>query len=99
MPFSLFVYYNEMVHTSKTTKDTTSAQENFFCLEKIYQMMPKSIHLTKVEKSGPDWSGPVVHVASGLQKLMQSARRDIGDLKKDGGLISLGVYLDLKRFY
>ena len=30
MPFSLFVYYNEMVHNSKTTKDTTSAQENFF---------------------------------------------------------------------
>ena len=62
-------------------------------------MMPISIHLTKVENSGPDWSGPVVQVASGLQKLMQSARRDIGDLKKDGGLISLGVYLDLKRFY
>ena len=27
---SLFVYYNLMVHSSKTTKDTTSAQENFF---------------------------------------------------------------------
>ena len=54
----------------------------FFCLEKIYQMMPISIHLTKVENSGPDWSGQVVQVASGLQKLMQSARRDIGDLKR-----------------
>ena len=34
MPFSLFVYYNEMVHNSKTTKDTTSAQENFFVLKR-----------------------------------------------------------------
>ena len=58
-------------------------------------MMPISTHLTKVEHSGPDWSGPVVHVASGLQKLMQSARKDIGDLKKAVSLISLVVYLDL----
>ena len=81
------------------TKKTTSAQEKFFSPEKIYRMMTISIHLTKVENSGPNWSGPVVHIASGLQKLMQSARRDIGDLKKAVSLISLGVYLDLKRFY
>ena len=30
MPFSLFVYYNETVHSSKTTRVTTSVQENFF---------------------------------------------------------------------
>ena len=30
MTISLFVYYNVLVHISKTTKDTTSAQENFF---------------------------------------------------------------------
>ena len=30
MPFSLFVYYNQLVHISKTTKVTTLAQENFF---------------------------------------------------------------------
>ena len=97
MPFSLFVYYNEMVRILKTTKDTISAKENFFCLEKIYQMMPISIHLTKVEKSGPDWPGPVVHVVSGLQKLIQSAKRDIEDLQRTGRLISLGVYMDFKR--
>ena len=33
---SLFVYYNLMVHSSKTTKDTTSAQENFF----VYAFFP-----------------------------------------------------------
>ena len=30
MAISFFVYYNVLVHISKTTKDTTSAQENFF---------------------------------------------------------------------
>ena len=30
MPFSLFVYHNWMAHNSKTTKVTTSVQENFF---------------------------------------------------------------------
>ena len=30
MPFSLFVYYNKTVHISKTTRVTTSVQENFF---------------------------------------------------------------------
>ena len=49
----------------------------------------------RVHKSKKQWSGPVVHVASGLQKLMQSARKDIGDLKKAVSLISLVVYLDL----
>ena len=30
MPFSLFVYYNETVHSSKTTRVMDSVQENFF---------------------------------------------------------------------
>ena len=36
MTISLFVYYNVLVHISKTTKDTTSAQENFF----VYVFFP-----------------------------------------------------------
>ena len=39
MPFSLFVYYNSLVRISKTTKDTTLAQENFFSSREIpFQM-------------------------------------------------------------
>ena len=34
MPFSLFVYYNKTVHISKTTRVTTSVQENFFLCSK-----------------------------------------------------------------
>ena len=45
-------------------------------------------------------SGPVVYVAIGDQKMIWSARRDMGDLKKAGSLIAWGgAYLDLKKFY
>ena len=99
MPFSLFVYHNIMVPIAKTTKNTTLAQDNFFCLVEIYQIMQTSIHLIKVENTGPERSGPVVHVVIGVQKLIRSARRDMGDLKKADSLISWAAYLDLKRFY
>ena len=50
-----------MVHISKTTKlDDFGPRELFIQVEKIYQMIPISVHLSKVENTGPNWSGPVV---------------------------------------
>ena len=36
MLFSLFVYYNLMVHSSKTARVTTLVQENFFVYSKKF---------------------------------------------------------------
>ena len=88
-----------MVHNSKTTKDTALAQDNFFCLDEIYQTTQTSIRLMKVDNTGPDRFNPVAHVANGVQKQTRPARRDMEDIKKAGTLISCAAYLDLKRFY
>ena len=48
MSFSLFVYYNKTVHSSKTTRVTTSVQENFFCgLKKKQLNGAKTNHLSQ----------------------------------------------------
>ena len=43
MSFSSFVYYNALVCISKTTKDTTLAQENFFLIVKLYDFGPREL--------------------------------------------------------
>ena len=51
MSFSLFAYYNKMVHISKTIKDTTSAQMNFYFVLK----RPIECHQHQVSISWSDF--------------------------------------------
>ena len=60
-------------------------REHFCLLGKIYQMIPILMHLSKVENSGPDWSGPVVQVAPRTQKMISLASVDQVRSGKGGG--------------
>ena len=50
-------------------------------------MIQISIHLSKDENSGPDWSGPVVQIAQKTQKMISLASVDQGRSEKGGGNI------------
>ena len=67
MSFSLFIIIYWSV-SSKEEKIRLPPKKTFFYSEKIYLMIPISIYKSNVEKTGPDWSGPVVQVAYSGQK-------------------------------
>ena len=80
MPFSLFVYYNSMVHISKTTKDTTLVQANFFRIENADQMPSKMSFYLMVRfwRNWPD------HGKCGPGRTRQwAARRKLSESVKD----------------